>query len=405
MNTGNDPDLVRVLHVLPGGSGAPYFKGLARNFDRARFEFHFLTLEDDDGGNAELRELGVTTFGLGAGRGAFGLARAAFRLRQFLDRHRYHVIHLHLFPALVAGGIAGLLGRTPLMIASHHYGREPFLYRGNVLAQWLERSFCRRLDHVVAVSRDIADYLRDEIGLAPERLSLIHYGFDLDDLPASTASDPGREVSEELSLTGSFVVGSVARLHWTKGHEYLLRAVSRLKHEDGVRPRLLLLGTGPDVKALESRVRELGIEREVSFLGYRRDPLPYYRAMDVFCHPSLQKGYEQVTVEAMALGKAVVATAVGIAREVVRDGENGIVVAARDADAIHTALLRLSRDPDLRRALGERAKSDVRRLVPTRIAMSRRYEEIYTGLLLKSRSSSRRAHATLELDPQNPSRR
>ena len=71
----------------------------------------------------------------------------------------------------------------------------------------------------------------------------------------------------------------------------------------GIHARLLLLGTGPEEGALKARARELDIEDEVSFLGWKRDPLPYYRVMDVFCHPSLQKGYEQVTVEAMALGK------------------------------------------------------------------------------------------------------
>lgn len=392
VTVGKNGETVRVLHVLPSGSDARYFKGLARNFDRARFEWHFLTLEDDDERNRELKDLGVTTFGLGAGRGALGLLRAAFRLNRFLRHEQYHVLHLHLFPSLVAGGVAQLLGGHPLVIASHHYGREPFLYRRNLPAQWMERGFCRRLDHVIAVSQDIADYLRDEIGVPPEKMSLIHYGFDFDELPSSAARDSGNEVRKELSLNGSFVVGSVARLHWTKGHEYLLRAVARLKHQDGIHPRLLLLGTGPEEGALKARARELEIEREVSFLGWKLDPLPYYRVMDVFCHPSLQKGYEQVTVEAMALGKAIVATPVGIAREVVRDGENGLVVAERDAEAIHGALLRLSRDSDLRRAMGERAAADVRQLIPSRREMARRYECAYRKLL---RSSAGEVHATL----------
>ena len=393
VTVGNNGETVRVLHVLPSGSGAAYFQGLARNFDRAHFEWHFLTLEEGDEGNSDLKDLGVTTYGLGAGGGALGLLRAAMRLNRFLSRERYHVVHLHLFPSLVAGGIARLLGRDPVVIASHHYGREPFLYRGNLPAQWMEREFCRRLDHVIAVSQDVADYLRDEIGVPPERMSLIHYGFDFEELPLSAARDAGSEVRKELSLNGSFVVGSVARLHWTKGHEYLLRAVARLKHEDGIHPRLLLLGAGPEEGALKARARELDIEGEVSFLGWKRDPLPYYRVMDVFCHPSLQKGYEQVTVEAMALGKAIVATPVGIAREVVREGENGMVVAERDSEAIHGALLRLSRDADLRRALGERAALDVRRFIPSRKEMARRYEHAYRKIL---RSSAGDARATLE---------
>lgn len=369
-----------MLHVLPSGSGALYFRGLARYFDRARFDWHFLTLEREE---RELLGEGVEIHGLGAR----GLLRAGLGLSRLLRSELYHIVHLHLFPSLVAGGIARLLGCDPLVIASHHYGREPFLYRRNYPAQWMERGFCRRLDHVIAVSQDIADYLRDEIGVPPERMSLIHYGYDFDDLPR----DP-----EVPKSNGSFVVGSVARLHWTKGHEYLLRALARLKHEDRIDVRLILLGAGPEEDALKALARRLEIEAEVSFLGHQRDPLPYYRAMDVFCHPSLQKGYEQVTIEAMALGKAIVATPVGIAREVVRDGENGIVIAERDSEAIHGALLRLSRDACLRRALGERAARDVRQLIPSREEMTRRYEDLY----LRLRSSARDARATLETYPK-----
>ncbi|HEY7818579.1 MAG TPA: glycosyltransferase, partial [Vicinamibacteria bacterium] len=261
---GKTGEKVRVLHVLPSGSGAAYFKGLARHFDRVRFAWDFLTLEGEE---RELEELGVETRGLAAGRGASGVLRAGFRLRRLLDREGYHIVHLHLFPSLVAGGLARLAGSKPLFVASHHYGRETFLYRGNFAAQWAERAFCRRMDHLIAVSRDIEDYLRDEIGIPPERMSLIHYGFDFDELP------PG---DRRVSSNGSFVVGSVARLHWTKGQEYLLRAVARLKHEDGVHTELLLLGTGPEESVLKARARELGIESEVSFLGHVSDPFAYY---------------------------------------------------------------------------------------------------------------------------------
>jgi glycosyltransferase involved in cell wall biosynthesis len=361
---------IRVLHVLPSGTGARFFTGLARTFDRARFDFHFLTLEASDGENLEMKKLGVTTFGLEAR----GLLRAGVRLRRFVEAHRYDLLHLHLFPSLAAFGVARFLGaKGPLVVASHHYGREAFLYPGNWIAQWMERACCRRLDHVIAVSQDVADYLRDEIGIPSERVSRIPYGFDLEELapPASLAE----------SRNGSLVVGSVARLHWTKGQEYLLRAASRLKHEDRIHLRLLLLGAGPEETRLRALVRELAIESEVTFLGHRPDPVPYYREMDVFCHPSLQRGYEQVTVEAMALGKAVVATPVGIAREVLRDGENGVVVPEKDAGALRAALLRLWRDPSLRRTLGRKAASDVRRLVPTSEEMTRRYEETYLRLL------------------------
>lgn len=374
-------DVIRVLHVLPGRSGAPYFQGLAKNFDRARFDWHFLTLEEDDEQNRELAALEVRTFGLRAGSGAMGLARATRGLRAFLKQRRYDLIHLHLFPSLAAGGIVKLLGTDALVLASHHYGREPFLYRRNLVAQWIERTFCRRLDHVIAVSQDIADYLHEEIGVSRDKTSLIHYGFDFEELTASSNPGAAVEVRRALGLDGQFVVGSVARLHWTKGQAYLLEAVARLKHDDGVAVQLLLLGTGPQESELRRQAEDLDVSAEVRFLGWREETRPYYGAMDAFCHPSLQKGYEQVTVEAMALGKAVVGTPVGIAREMLRDGDNGLVVPERDAPAIYRALRLLQKEPELRRRLGERAAAYVRQQIPSRLEMTERYEAVYEGLL------------------------
>jgi glycosyltransferase involved in cell wall biosynthesis len=374
---------VRVLHVFPSESGAAYFRGLAENFDRSRFDFHFLTLERDDASNEPLRQLRVSTRGLGAGRGALGLVLAASRLTSFLRGERYDLVHLHLFPSLAAGGVARWFRKDPIFVLSHHYGREAFLYRRNSIGQWMEKTLCRSMDHIIAVSLDVSDYLQNEIGIASDRLSLIHYGFDFDSRHSPRPSELRQALRKELGLDSFFVVGSVARLHWTKGHRYLMEAVARLKHQDGVAVRLLLLGTGPDEDALKARARELGIFDDVEFLGWRSDPFAYYEAMDAFCHPSLQKGYEQVTVEAMALGKAVVATPVGIAREILRNGENGLVVPSKDSAAIYEALALLQRSDELRNRLGTTAAEHVRALLPSRREMTRRYEDLYVRLLAR----------------------
>ena len=112
-------------------------------------------------------------------------------------------------------------------------------------------------------------------------------------------------------------------------------------------------------RALRHRADELGVTDRVVFAGYRDDAARVVAAADVLALPSWTEGLPLVVLEAMALGRPVVATTVGGTPELVSDGETGLLVPPRDVEALTAALKRVLDDGDLRRRLGEAGKRRV----------------------------------------------
>jgi glycosyltransferase involved in cell wall biosynthesis len=157
-----------------------------------------------------------------------------------------------------------------------------------------------------------------------------------------------------------FVVGIVGRLAPQKGHRFLIEAAARLAPSIP-RLRVLVVGEGRLKKRLERQARTLGIADRVSFAGFRSDMARVYPALDVLAVPSLFEGLSLVLVEALACGRiAVCARASGLI-DVVRDGQNGILVEVADVEGLASALGRVYRgeiDPDLGRRAREGARAE-----------------------------------------------
>jgi glycosyltransferase involved in cell wall biosynthesis len=174
----------------------------------------------------------------------------------------------------------------------------------------------------------------------------------------------------------------VAALFQRKGVDVLLDALARLA-DDGLRPALWIAGQGPARPALEKQARELGLDHQVRFLGERGDIADLLAACDVFILPSRSEGLGVAALEAMAAGRAIVATRVGGLAEAVVDESTGLLVPPADPAALAGALARLLRDPALRARLAEAG--------PARIDAGFRaddlveaYEDLYFELLAET---------------------
>jgi glycosyltransferase involved in cell wall biosynthesis len=154
----------------------------------------------------------------------------------------------------------------------------------------------------------------------------------------------------------------VGRLHWVKGYEFALEAVARAR-DAGVDCVLTIVGADRGIRdALEFAVRDLGLADAVTLAGPRS--IDGVRAAlaraDVFIVSSVSEGASRAALEAMAMGLPVVTTDAGGMPEIVEDGVHGLVVGRRDPQALAAAFGALSRDGDLRRAMGERAAAHAR---------------------------------------------
>jgi glycosyltransferase involved in cell wall biosynthesis len=195
-------------------------------------------------------------------------------------------------------------------------------------------------------------------GLDPGRVTVLpNPAPKLPDLPDQT------EARAALGLTGP-LLAFAGRLTAQKDLEVALAAIASLP---GV--RLAVLGDGPERGRLERRAAELGLDGRVRFLGGggRNDVLTLFRAADAVVLSSSWENFPHTVVEALAVGTPVVATAVGGVPEVVRDGENGLLVPPRDAGALAAALRRLVDEPDLRGKLAAAAARSVEPLAEERL--------------------------------------
>lgn len=244
---------------------------------------------------------------------------------------------------------------------------------------------CRvRQYRMVTVNRllTVSDHIRETAlgaGLSPERVQTCYSGIDLDSVPKRT--DDARLRSRYGFDTKTFLVGTVANLFPHKGHEYLIRALSLARAEV---PELacLIVGEGDAVyrSELDRLTRSLGLNDRVVFGGFQPDVYPYLAAMDLFVLCSLREGLGIALLEAMAMGRPIVATKVGGVPEVVEDGVTGLLVPPADPATLAWAIVKLGQTPDLRRALGEAGARRVwERFHVAR--MARQIEAVYEEVL------------------------
>jgi len=223
------------------------------------------------------------------------------------------------------------------------------------------------------VGERMTRFYTETVGISPNRLRVIPNGVDVDRHYPTI----GREsLRAELGIPAdAFVVGSAGRLSHEKNFQDLVVAVSRSRGLGGS-PHLAVFGEGAERAALEAQVASLGLERSVSFLGWRTDLPRLLGALDVFALCSNAEGLPLAVLEAMAAGLPAVCTPVGDIPIIVQDDLTGFLFPIGDVDALTSHLRRLESDAELRGRLGERA----RKLVVdrySRTAMIDRYIDAY----------------------------
>jgi len=268
------------------------------------------------------------------------LARVAARLR----RGRADVLHTHLSTASLIGSLAARLVGIPVVATVHGLNNRACF------------KYARR---IIAVSNAVRRHLTTQ-GVPESRVTVIHNGIEL--RRYRRVPDP-RPLRSELGLApDDMLIGSVGRLGPEKGHAYLIEAAAILIARESLPVRLLIVGEGKGRQALGRVARRCGIAQRVIFTGFQQDVVRHEAALDVFCLPSLKEGLSLAALEAMALGKPVVASRVGGTPEVVADGETGLLVEPANPEALAGALASLLRHPERARRMGDAGRKRVERL-------------------------------------------
>lgn len=203
-------------------------------------------------------------------------------------------------------------------------------------------------NHITAISAFLANRA-EKLGIPSERITIIPNGVDLSLVPQNIEATENRVVC-------------VARLSWEKGLNYLVSAWPEVL-QSVPEARLVLVGEGDKRPEIESLIKDLNLSGSIELLGN----LPHLRVLEeikkskVFVCPSLAEGLGIVFIEAQACGVPPIGTRVGGIPDVIKDGENGLLIEPKNSQAIATAVIKLLSDQDLRQRLTQNALASVKK--------------------------------------------
>ncbi len=287
----------------------------------------------------EARRMGLETHIIVSG-GRFDL-NAAGQLADFIRENKIDIIHAHNYKANLLAFLAARKVRVLLVATLHGYiGKGWKLKVYEAFDRWLMRFF----DKVVLVDASLKKWFQGK----HVSLVVINNGVDTQEFKPLNKNTKGEEI----------VIGTVGRMSAEKGYGYLLEAFAEVAK---VHPkaRLLFVGDGPLKENLKSKVSSLKIEDKVDFAGFQSDVRPFYEKMDIFVSSSLLEHFPVAVLEAMACGKAIVATDVGGTKDLIKNSQTGLLINKASVKELGNALFTLIKDAALRNSLGENARAFV----------------------------------------------
>jgi glycosyltransferase involved in cell wall biosynthesis len=242
--------------------------------------------------------------------------------------------------------------RVPARFSTRHSSKPWPSANRRRIARWLSRVS----DATIACGADVERMLVTQDGLDPQRVQTVANGIDLGRF---AQADRGRLRAELGLAENAVLIGVIGRLIPLKGHAELVEALQQVEATLPGRWQAVFVGGGEREAALRAQIDAAGLAERIHLVGVRTDIADVLAALDVFAMPSHHEGLPMALLEAMASGRAVVASAVGAIPEVIDPGRSGLTVPPRDVPALAAALHRLIADPGLRADLGAAARETV----------------------------------------------
>jgi len=274
--------------------------------------------------------------------------RLASRIKAVLAEENFDIIHLHEPLQMMLCTSVLRFSQTANVGTFHASGARPWYNLGTPFGKFFLKRWFRKLDGKIAVSKPAKEYVNKYF---PGQYNIIPNGIDLE------------HFSPEVLPIDNFCDGKlnilfVGRLEKRKGLDYLLRAYEWVKREVP-NSRLIIVGPGTRLRRSYERWVRRSSLKDIVFVGYvDSGELPrYYKAADIFCSPAIgRESFGIVLLEAMAMGKPIVASNIQGYAEVVADGIEGLLVPPKDEGMLAQALIALLTDEAFRQQMGTRGR-------------------------------------------------
>lgn len=271
------------------------------------------------------------------------------QLRILVVKYSINIINPHGYKADLYAYAAAWPNRTALVATVHNWPSRRLSMRAYAV---LDRLVLRRFDKIIGVS-EVPSNILTRSRVASNKIATIPNGVDVERFDLAAPS-----LRKEFAPDDAVLVGFVGRLVPDKGGEILLCAAQQVL---AVRPtiKFVFVGEGPSRKRWEALARQLDIEKQVVFVGARRDMPGVYSSLDVVVLPSFIESAPMCLLEAMATGKPVIATRVGAVPQLLTSDQIGFLVEPGDVDALSAAILRVLEDHELALRLGKNGRQHV----------------------------------------------
>jgi glycosyltransferase involved in cell wall biosynthesis len=356
------------------------FGWMIPRFDPERYDVSLVSLRKKDLSEETLELLGVDITYLH--RSKFDPATLPALLK-VIDRKKIDILHLHGYGATTFGRLAGAMRRLPTIVHEHANLTD---------TPWFQKIADSALEPVtdiaIAVSQSTADFVVNARRIPARKVKVVYLGVPLEEFSRPRPESEIRAARAELGIApGDFAIGTVTRLHDSKGNSYLVDA-ARLVLDERPHARFFIVGEGPLREPLEQQARALNLGERFVFAGFAKDVARVVSAFDLSVFPSLWEGTPLTVFEALAMGKAIVATDADGLVDVLTDERDAIIVSKRDASAQADGLIRVIDESQTRERIRAAAFETGKQYDIT--AFVRKMERLYEILHRVSRATHRK---------------
>lgn len=273
---------------------------------------------------------------------------SGFKMARMVRSGRIDIIHAHTRVSQVAAAIASGITGVPYVTTCHGFFKKRA--RG-IFDTWGVK--------VIAISDAVRKHLKDDLNVDGSRIALIYSGVDAARFSRGYAQDEIDTVKRGAGLKAGPVIGTIGRLSSIKGQRFIVMAMRDIlaKRPDA---QCLIVGNGEEEAALKALAVSLGVDSAIKFIPSCADTYRYLSIMDLFVFPSIKEGLGIALLEALASGRASVASRIGGIEDIITDGVNGLLVDVGDPSGMARAAIMLLEDEALRKKLGEEGAALVR---------------------------------------------
>ncbi len=379
---------MNILFVMTGhpsafGGGPRVFLQIMEGISKNEFNI-FSCCPFNQSQEERLKVIGVRSINADLNNNPF---ISILKLSKIIRSKSIHLVHSQGpradFYARIASRIANVPVINTVAVVVDNYD---VMFLKKILYILCDRLTQRFVNKFIVVSQSLHEFLIKEHGIAPDKVTTIYNGIELDQYkPNLGPSDKFRK--EFLARKDELVVGSVGRITYEKGHEFLLKSVPKVL-ESFPRTKFVLVGDGQLKLKLESLARELEISQTCMFLGFRDDIPQVLSLFDVFVLPSIMEGHPIAILEAMAMAKPIVASDINGIREQIENRRTGLLVPPGDPQALAKAINQMLKDRNKARKMGMEARKRVDEMydIKRQVAL---HEEVYKEIREGEKASGR----------------